>query len=609
MADTKDLFRALDELPEPDIWADVSFAPGSDRLRADLDDRRPPSDPTPRHRAIIALAALAVAIVPLGALWFAFRSESTLKQPGMVPVTIVPIAYSASVEGRWHLFTVEPDGTNATMIPIADLPGDAFHPSWSPDGTRLVFDARVTDSAGTARGGPDLYIVDSDGSNLHRITTSPDWDSLPAWSPDGSSIAYVHGHDGNDDIWVVGSDGSDPHPVNEAPGLDLLPSWSPDGKSLTFASNRAGNPEIYVMASDGSDVQRLTHNSSFDGAPAWSPDGKSIAFASDEDGPGVYVMAADGSGVRKVTDERQVGPIGAHWSPDGSKILFTSGSADGSMTSMSIVDVASGRVTPLVGAEELCCPTWQAGRLPAVTSTPEPPPTGGSTDPPILQSGSGWQTISTGDHLDDESYPLTWATNGMFDARDLESVVGGAFTTSQAPYYSLPLDSGQILIVAGLVNPAGTPPADSPTFPPRDLPLDLHDADVEREWEGQPSARMCRYVLRSAVNERYVELHVYFGGGCPNEDTLAKAQDEVATLIVPTSDRTAVGEDVVVPDLIGLSFVDARAELEALGLGMHFQVYTGGYIDEAVLKQHPSAGSSVSAHSIVNLVIGPRGAR
>jgi len=369
MADTKDLFRALDEMPEPDIWADVLVSPDDRRLRADLDDRPPPSDLTSRHRAIIALAALAVAVGPLGALWFAFRSESTSKQPGMVPVTTVPIAYSAIVDGQWHLFTVEPDGSNAKMIPIDDLPGDAFHPSWSPDGTRLVFDARVKDSSGTARGEPDLYVVDADGSNLERLTTSPDWDSLPAWSPDGSSIAYVHGHDGNDDIWVIGSDGADPHPVSEAPGLDLLPSWSPDGSSLTFASNRAGNPEIYVMASDGSDVQRLTRNSSFDGAPAWSPDGHSIAFASDEDGPGVYVMAANGTGVRKLTDERQVGPIGAHWSPDGLSILFTSGSADGSMTSMSIVDVASGRVTPLLGPGELCCPAWTAGRLPAVTST------------------------------------------------------------------------------------------------------------------------------------------------------------------------------------------------------------------------------------------------
>ncbi len=195
----------------------------------------------------------------------------------------------------------------------------------------------------------------------------------------------------------------------------------------------------------------------------------------------------------------------------------------------------------LVVAATSC--TGSSPGTPSIPPTPtrsasgaqEAPRQGGPRDPPFLGSGNGWQTISTGDHLDDESYPLTWATNETFDDRDLVSVVGGAFTASRAPYYSLPLDSGQVLIVAGLVNPSMSPPPDSPTFPPRDLPLDLHDADVQGEWEGQPSASMCRYVLLSAVNRRYVELRAYFGGGCPNEDVLADAQAEVATLAVPTS--------------------------------------------------------------------------
>ena len=360
MRDTKDLLRSLDEMPPPDIWAGVRFAPRSAGPDADLGGcRRPRPGPSPRRRVVIVLAALALVAVPFTALWLAFDSTSAskLQSPTESPTGL--IAYSAYANGRWQLFTVRPDGTGASMIPIAGIPDDAIHPAWSPDGTQIVFDARTGGGSGAGGGDRDLYVVDADGSNLRRLTMSPGWNYLPSWSPDGSSIAYVHGDNGNDDIWVIGSDGTDPRRLTDVPGFDLQPAWSPDGNSIAFQSNRAGNPEIYVMAPDGSNLARLTRNASFDGSPAWSPDGQTLAFASDQDGPGVYQMRSDGSDVRKLADASQVGPIEATWSPDGSQIAFTSGSADGSSLRLSILDLASGRISPITASGDLCCPAWR----------------------------------------------------------------------------------------------------------------------------------------------------------------------------------------------------------------------------------------------------------
>ena len=86
------------------------------------------------------------------------------------------------------------------------------------------------------------------------------------------------------------------------PGFDRSPAWSPDGSRIAFESFRDRNHEIYVMNADGSDVIQLTDNRGFDRSPAWSPDGSRIAFDSDRDGNDeIYVMNADGSGQTNLT--------------------------------------------------------------------------------------------------------------------------------------------------------------------------------------------------------------------------------------------------------------------------------------------------------------------
>ena len=154
-------------------------------------------------------------------------------------------------------------------------------------------------------GNPEIYVMDADGKNQHRLTNHPDNDWSPSWSPDGKRIVFFSNRDGHVirggsayEIYVMDADGDNQQRLTENRKNDWFPSWSPDGKRIAFASDRKGdlqNFEIYVMDADGDNQQRLTENRKNDWFPSWSPDGKRIAFASNRDGNyGIYVMDADG---------------------------------------------------------------------------------------------------------------------------------------------------------------------------------------------------------------------------------------------------------------------------------------------------------------------------
>ena len=169
----------------------------------------------------------------------------------------------------------------------------------------------------------EIYVIDADGSAETQLTSNPAGiDSGPAWSPDGSQIAFQSDRDGTSfDIFVVNEDGTGLVQLTDTATFDCCPAWSPDGEKIAFRSDRDGNGEIYVMNPDGSGQTRLTNNSATDSLPAWSPDGLKMAFSNYETGfAQIYAMNADGSGA---TNLMAGGVLGSHpsWSPDGTKIV------------------------------------------------------------------------------------------------------------------------------------------------------------------------------------------------------------------------------------------------------------------------------------------------
>ena len=166
----------------------------------------------------------------------------------------------------------------------------------------------------------DIYVMNADGSGQVNLTNNPASDADPAWSPDGSKIAFNSSRDGNVEVYVMNADGSGLRNLTNNPAGDLRPAWSPDGSKIAFLRNL----DIYVMNADGSGQVNLTNNPATDDQPAWSPDGSKIAFTRSPDGASfsIYVMQVDGSSITRLTTTTQ--DDGAAWSPEGTKIAFSS---------------------------------------------------------------------------------------------------------------------------------------------------------------------------------------------------------------------------------------------------------------------------------------------
>lgn len=146
----------------------------------------------------------------------------------------------------------------------------------------------------------------------------------PAWTRDGSAIAYESDHQSFRDLYRVGRDGQGLERLTDHPAGNYEPSFDPAARQIVFVSSRDGNAEVYTMGADGSTPARRTVADGDDMRPLWSPDGKHIAFLSMRDGgKRLWVMNADGS------EQRAVLPPGPEvhedllWAPDSSALAVT----------------------------------------------------------------------------------------------------------------------------------------------------------------------------------------------------------------------------------------------------------------------------------------------
>ena len=301
-----------------------------------------------------------------------------------------PAANDAS-EG---IYTIAPDGSGTALL-FAD-PGMTGYDqlTWSPDGHRLAFVARL---ASSVNGSSEVFVIDADGSNLVQVTQNDVDDDSPAWSPDGSRLAVRVAQvdpsaPGDSSVVVV--------PVDK-PGVTLLgpgsnPVWSPDGSQIAMTVADGGASRIWVQSPDGGGRTQVTVVSVAAARPAWSPDGLRLAFSSSgvfvveiasgstaqlaaEPGvgptwsaagqlafsttgsasPGVYVVNADGTGLRRIVGG-QANVSAPAWSPDGRLLLVGDGAAGSAIV---VVDPGSGAPTTILNDGVRSLPAWQP-RLP-----------------------------------------------------------------------------------------------------------------------------------------------------------------------------------------------------------------------------------------------------
>lgn len=187
-----------------------------------------------------------------------------------------------------------------------------------------------------------LYVADADGYNPQPLVNSSEPVISPAWSPDGSQMAYVSFEKKKPIVFVHSLATGKRTMVANYKGNNSAPSWSPDGKTLAIVLTYSANSQIYTISANGGGLKRITNSRGIDTEPVFSPDGKWIYFTSDRGGsPQIYKTPASGGGVSRVTYEGAYN-VSPRFSHDGKSLIYIRN--DGGRFRVAVQDLANGQV-------------------------------------------------------------------------------------------------------------------------------------------------------------------------------------------------------------------------------------------------------------------------
>ncbi|MDW8223909.1 MAG: biopolymer transporter Tol [Gemmatales bacterium] len=203
--------------------------------------------------------------------------------------------YEWVFDPHFDIFECRLDGTGLRRL--TDSPGYDAEGSYSPDGKHIVF-------CSARDGNLELYIMDSEGKHVRRLTRAPGcYNGGPFFSPDGKRVVFRADRKKKDylQIYVINADGTGEEQLTDTVGVNWGPYWHPDGRHIVYSAADHSNPavrpnyDLWLMEVATRKKVRITYAPGADVLPVFSPDGKKLMWTSTRDGkmPGAQIFLAD----------------------------------------------------------------------------------------------------------------------------------------------------------------------------------------------------------------------------------------------------------------------------------------------------------------------------
>lgn len=242
------------------------------------------------------------------------------------------------------------DGRRAQVLLESREP--IMSPAWSPDGSQIAYVSFETDL-------PRIYIQDLASGQRRQVTNFPGINSSPVWSPDGSKLAMVLSKDGSPDIYALDLSTNELRQLTDHPRAETEPAWTLDSRSVIFTSDRTGQPQIYKVDATGGLPERLTFDCFYCAKAQFLPDGVNLVHVRREtrqdNSYGIAILNVQTSRVIKLTETAlDESPSVA---PNGSMIMFgTTAGGRGVLDAVSIDGRVQFRLPSLQG--DVREPSW-----------------------------------------------------------------------------------------------------------------------------------------------------------------------------------------------------------------------------------------------------------